>query len=95
MGYKGVICYNITIGKFIISKHIIHDESQFPYKLKTVLQNKDIKGSQIQSHTLVVIQAPIPELPRHQNSQVIRLQSRLRTPTIGLSWSVTKVYITK
>lgn len=31
-GYKGVICYNTTTQKFIISRHVVHDESIFPFK---------------------------------------------------------------
>lgn len=63
MGYKGMICYNIKTSKFIISRHIIHDESQFPYKLKTILNDRDIQGSQFKSQTPIVVQVPIPGIP--------------------------------
>lgn len=40
-GYKGVVCYNTGNNKLIISRHMIHDESVFPYKLQglTVIGN--------------------------------------------------------
>lgn len=30
--YKGVICYNLQSKKFILSRHVIYDESVFPAK---------------------------------------------------------------
>lgn len=30
LGYKGVICYNLTYNKLWLSRHVIHDESHFP-----------------------------------------------------------------
>lgn len=32
MGYKGVICYDLKTKKCIISRHVIHDETIFPFK---------------------------------------------------------------
>lgn len=34
MGYKGVACYNISSGKLVISRHVVHDEDVFPYRIK-------------------------------------------------------------
>ncbi|CAL2245419.1 unnamed protein product [Prunus armeniaca] len=34
-GYKGVICYNPFIGKLVISRHVIHDETCHPFKRLT------------------------------------------------------------
>ncbi|KAI5325748.1 hypothetical protein L3X38_034822 [Prunus dulcis] len=32
MGYKGVLCYNCSTQRFVISRHVIHDESVYPFK---------------------------------------------------------------
>ncbi|CAL2246117.1 unnamed protein product [Prunus armeniaca] len=32
VGYKGVICYNTTTHRFLLSRHVIHDESVFPFR---------------------------------------------------------------
>lgn len=31
LGYKGVICYNLAHNKLWISRHVIHDETCFPF----------------------------------------------------------------
>ncbi|KAI5354359.1 hypothetical protein L3X38_007254 [Prunus dulcis] len=31
-GYKGVLCYDIVTDKFVISRHVIHDKSVWPFK---------------------------------------------------------------
>ncbi|KAL6269518.1 hypothetical protein ACE6H2_026429 [Prunus campanulata] len=31
-GYKGVICYNPSTGKLVISRHVLHDETCHPFK---------------------------------------------------------------
>ncbi|KAI5345179.1 hypothetical protein L3X38_013056 [Prunus dulcis] len=31
-GYKGVICYNRSTLRFVVSRHVIHDETVFPFK---------------------------------------------------------------
>ncbi|KAI5332829.1 hypothetical protein L3X38_022958 [Prunus dulcis] len=30
-GYKGVICYNTTTHRFLLCRHVVHDESVFPF----------------------------------------------------------------
>ncbi|KAI5319029.1 hypothetical protein L3X38_038737 [Prunus dulcis] len=30
-GYKGVICYNTTTHRFLLSRHVVHDENVFPF----------------------------------------------------------------
>lgn len=35
MGYKGVIFYNMTTRELIFSRHVIHDELVFPYKVQS------------------------------------------------------------
>ncbi|KAI5321499.1 hypothetical protein L3X38_030570 [Prunus dulcis] len=32
MGYKGVLCYNCSTQRIVISRHVIHDESVYPFK---------------------------------------------------------------
>ncbi|KAI5330225.1 hypothetical protein L3X38_029623 [Prunus dulcis] len=32
MGYKGVLCYNCSTQRFVISRHVIHDELVYPFK---------------------------------------------------------------
>ncbi|CAL8167719.1 unnamed protein product [Prunus armeniaca] len=32
-GYKGVICYNRDSGRLCLSRHVVHDETVFPFKL--------------------------------------------------------------
>ncbi|CAL2235003.1 unnamed protein product [Prunus armeniaca] len=31
-GYKGVICYNTITHRFLLSRHVVHDKSIFPFK---------------------------------------------------------------
>lgn len=33
LGYKGAMCYNIMTRKLLVSRHVIHDESCFPFAL--------------------------------------------------------------
>lgn len=33
-GYKGVVCYDRSNNKLILSRHVVHDESVLPYKLQ-------------------------------------------------------------
>ncbi|KAI5353156.1 hypothetical protein L3X38_006049 [Prunus dulcis] len=35
-GYKGVICYNRSTSRFVVSRHVIHDESVFPFKSHSI-----------------------------------------------------------
>lgn len=50
-GYKGVNCYHLHSRKFIISRHVIHDESHFPCKSSTgTVHSSPISESQISSH---------------------------------------------
>lgn len=39
LGYKGVICFHPKSSKFIISRHVIHNEDLFPYKSLHTSQN--------------------------------------------------------
>ncbi|CAL9014239.1 unnamed protein product [Prunus brigantina] len=35
-GYKGVICYNRSTSRFVVSRHVIHDETVFPFKSQSI-----------------------------------------------------------
>ncbi|KAI5332351.1 hypothetical protein L3X38_022480 [Prunus dulcis] len=39
MGYKGVLCYNCSTNRFVISRHVIHDESVYPFKHPNTLHS--------------------------------------------------------
>ncbi|CAL2254016.1 unnamed protein product [Prunus armeniaca] len=39
MGYKGVLCYNCTTHRFVISRHVIHDELVYPFKHPSTLHS--------------------------------------------------------
>ncbi|KAM0996802.1 hypothetical protein ACFX2C_006762 [Malus domestica] len=52
LGYKGVICFHPKSRKFIISRHVIHDEDLFPYKSLHTLHNTS-QGLSYQDSTYV------------------------------------------
>lgn len=58
-GYKGVIYYDISTRKLVLSRHVIHDESVFPFKLNSRNHSGNLVGSQNSHSSLVVIQLPI------------------------------------
>ncbi|KAM1712703.1 hypothetical protein ACFX12_023547 [Malus domestica] len=64
MGYKGVACYNISTGKLIISRHVVHDEEVFPYKGKVITEMQNsVKSTQHNPHNPsapIVIHMPFP-----------------------------------
>ena len=45
MGYNRVICFHRQSRKFIISRHVIHEEALFPYK------NVDLTKAQVSRNT--------------------------------------------
>ncbi|KAM1763221.1 hypothetical protein ACFX11_002585 [Malus domestica] len=57
-GYKGVICYDIKTRKFILSRHVLHDEDVYPFK--QVLPSKDSTATYRCSQTPVLIQLQVP-----------------------------------
>ncbi|KAM2566207.1 hypothetical protein TB1_008743 [Malus domestica] len=53
--YKGYICYAVTNHKFYISRHVIFNEQEFPYRsLLTTIKQNDI------THTQSFISLPLP-----------------------------------
>lgn len=58
MGYKGVMCYNISSRKLILSRHVIHDEEMFPYKNVQVSQLQQSGSSHSQNSRPIVFQLP-------------------------------------
>lgn len=73
MGYKGVICFHKQSRKFIISRHVIHDETLFPYK------NVDLRRAQVSSNTHtskssgspIVVTIPIQNMHREVRIQYV------------------------
>lgn len=62
-GYKGVICYDIKSRKFIVSRHVVHDEDVHPFKY-TVSRS-------ISDHTIVAQSHVIIHLPDTFGSSAI------------------------
>ncbi|CAL9001424.1 unnamed protein product [Prunus brigantina] len=46
-GYKGVLCYDIANDKFVISRHVIHDESIWPFKSLLLSSKTVVSESQV------------------------------------------------
>lgn len=73
MGYKGVICFHRQSRKFIISRHVIHDETLFLYK------NVDLARAQVSSNThtsrssgsLIVVTIPVQNMHREVQIQYV------------------------
>ncbi|KAM1097338.1 hypothetical protein ACFX15_014263 [Malus domestica] len=57
-GYKGVVCYDLSSTKLVLSRHVVHDETTFPFK--TRLQLSSGKLSKVQSTTMSPIIVQIP-----------------------------------
>lgn len=62
MGYKGVICFNIITRKLILSRHVIHDESMFPYKIQSTVSTNEIQHVQSKIQRPIIVQMPIPSV---------------------------------
>ncbi|KAM2301622.1 hypothetical protein ACFX1S_032519 [Malus domestica] len=63
-GYKGVICYNVQGQKCIVSRHVIFDETMFPYTLiKSKAQGQRVTSSQ-PSYSMVIV----PVSVQHKSS---------------------------
>ncbi|KAM2874298.1 hypothetical protein COP2_017588 [Malus domestica] len=62
MGYKGVICFDLKTRKYIISRHVIFDESCFPAKLPQ--QHTVIDQHQQASQQFMPVLIPVPD--RHR-----------------------------
>ncbi|KAI5353974.1 hypothetical protein L3X38_006868 [Prunus dulcis] len=69
-GYKTVLCFNMLTGKFVVSRHVLHDETVFPFANK---MSSSVSGSfHGNSRTpLVLVSIPIPvssSTPAHSMS---------------------------
>ncbi|CAL9026180.1 unnamed protein product [Prunus brigantina] len=69
-GYKGVLCFNMLTDKFVVSRHVLHDETVFPFANK---MSSSISGSSHGSSktTPVLVSIPIPvssSTPAHSMS---------------------------
>ncbi|CAL9006084.1 unnamed protein product [Prunus brigantina] len=66
LGYKGVLCYNCSTGKFLVSRHVIHDETIFPFKHRFSLPTSACSPSNVFSPIPVVLPtstiSPTPDL---------------------------------
>ena len=74
-GYKGVICYDIKTRKFILSRHVIHDEDVYPFKQSLPHQDSITDYRPFQTPVLVQLQVPssrvISDAQVHHNSQAV------------------------
>lgn len=62
MGCIGVTCYNIVTRKLILSRHVIHDESMFPYKIQSTASANGTHHVQPIMQKPIVIQM-LPSVP--------------------------------
>lgn len=68
--YKGVICYNSVTGKFIISRHMVHDETLFPFKFaKSHASQSSGNLSSPRSTPLIIVTMPFVVAPPPTSSQ--------------------------
>lgn len=58
MSYMGVSCYNISFGKLVISRHVVHDEEVFPYRIKQSSASQQCTSSHQQNSRPIMIQLP-------------------------------------
>lgn len=58
MGYKGVICYEIKSRKFIMSRHVTHDEDVYPFQLLCQSGSRSISKSTPETQSSVIIHLP-------------------------------------
>ncbi|KAI5314222.1 hypothetical protein L3X38_043398 [Prunus dulcis] len=69
-GYKGVLCFNMLNGKFVVLRHVLHDETVFPFANK---MSSSVSGSFHGNSrtTPVLVSIPIPvssSTPQHSMS---------------------------
>ncbi|CAL2254172.1 unnamed protein product [Prunus armeniaca] len=69
-GYKGVLCFNMLTGKFVVSRHVLHDETVFPFanKMSSSASSSSHGNSQT---TPILVSIPIPvssSTPAHSMS---------------------------
>ncbi|KAI5343142.1 hypothetical protein L3X38_011018 [Prunus dulcis] len=87
-GYKGVICYNTTTHRFLLSRHVVHDESVFPFgHSKPSLPSSNISSCpsssfkappivvSISHHVPSLASSPVPNLASSQSSDIPSLVS--------------------
>lgn len=76
LGYKGVLCYNCSTSKFLVSRHVIHDETIFPFKHRFSLPSSPCSPSTVLS--------PIPMMlpPSATSSLVLASHSSSSAPSI-------------
>lgn len=82
-GHKGVLCYNLVTSKFLISRHVVHDESIFAFTKKILSSSVNtIKSS---STTPIIISLPdlepLPQVSSSVQSSPPRLLSEDSFPT--------------
>lgn len=58
MGYKGVICFDLKTRKYIISRHVIFDESCFPTKITQ--KHTRIHQHRQESQKFLFVLIPVP-----------------------------------
>ena len=58
VGYKGVVCYDLSSNKLVLSRHVVHDENTFPFKNRLLLSFG--KSNKVQSSTRppIIVQMP-------------------------------------
>ncbi|KAM1493067.1 hypothetical protein PS1_025262 [Malus domestica] len=67
LGYKGVVCYNVKTRKMILSRHVIHDESVFPYKILHSTKFSDSSKTVCTTQRPIIVQVPIENVTEGQN----------------------------
>ncbi|KAM1626584.1 hypothetical protein ACFXTN_013569 [Malus domestica] len=55
-GYTGVVCYDISSNKLVLSRHVIHDENTFPFKSPKQLSSVKSNNSQGPQLPLIIVQ---------------------------------------
>ncbi|KAM1541869.1 hypothetical protein ACFX15_011235 [Malus domestica] len=68
LGYKGVVCYNVETRKMILSRHVIHDESVFPYTILHSTKVSDSSKTSSITQRPIVVQIPIATVLEDQNT---------------------------
>lgn len=70
VGYKGMICFHRQSRKLIISRHVIYDETMFPYKNVDFTRVQVSDNTQVSSSfgSPVIVTIPVQNMHRDAGS---------------------------
>ncbi|KAM2961779.1 hypothetical protein FF1_031321 [Malus domestica] len=57
-GYKGVVCYDLSSTKLVLSRHVVHDETIFPFKPRLQLSSGEFHKVQSTTMSPIIVQIP-------------------------------------